>query len=59
MDTITLLAADPTIGFDATATGLALAAPLGVAIAAGIGVAIIKLSPKIGWGIFSSLAKRG
>lgn len=61
MDTITLLAADPVVnmGFDPTAQGAALGVALGLPIAAGIGVAIIKLAPKLGWGIFSGLAKRG
>ena len=51
------MAAD--IGFDPAAAGAQLALPLGGAIAAGITVALIKLSPKLGWGIFSSLTKRG
>lgn len=51
--------AETSNGFDATATGLALGASLALPIAAGIGVAVIKLSPKLGWGIFSSLTKRG
>lgn len=55
-----LLAADAVdLGFDPTSQGLALGAALALPIAAGIGVAIIKLAPKLGWSIFSGLAKRG
>lgn len=46
-------------GFDPAAQGAALATALAVPIAAGVVVAIAKLAPKIGWGIFSGLAKRG
>lgn len=60
MDTVYLAAdAVSTFGFDPTAQGATLAAALAIPIAAGIVVAIAKLAPKIGWGIFSGLAKRG
>lgn len=62
MDTITTVhaaAAAVDLGFDPTAQGLALGAALALPIAAGVGVAIIKLAPKLGWSIFSGLAKRG
>jgi len=60
MESIVLAAdAATTFGFDPTAQGAALATALAVPITAGIVVAIAKLAPKIGWGIFSGLAKRG